>query len=168
MSSNPLRARSVGTVKRVRMRGGTPAFTTTRDSALRAQHESWSTFPWVEATGRFVFVEGIPTDGSMITAGPEAFGYELPTYTVSEVSVIFFFRRNRRWLLGAIERSGGIPAPGTPFHIPPPDGRGRCWTLADVERMIRFLAERRVLDFDQMMSSLQMVLWTLKGHRLHA
>lgn len=101
-------------------------------------------------------------------ADAERVGLWVPSYSASEISRVFFTRRNGRFL-GSKLKEVVHPDIGTDVYFTPMwenDGTGRTgqkWTLGEVERMIIHLFTQDAISYDQYVIGRQIVAWTARG-----
>lgn len=120
-----------------------------------------------------VEIPGLPLGRNFVCGLAEQSGWGMPAYTAAEIAKVFFnipWSQPANWLYRRMLRCGN-PEPGDPYYFTPradDDSGAQCWTLADVERMIRFLSREGVIDGDRFLTSMWLVLWTAKGYGIYA
>lgn len=122
---------------------------------------------WEYIAVRQVQVPGLPDlRYRMLEDAEREVPHLLPTYSMSHISIHFMFRSSH-WLRSVIYDVGPPQEGHVDYFTPPNKGhRYQQWTLADAERMIRYLFSIGRIGYDHRVMALQLVAWTGRGHGL--
>lgn len=112
-----------------------------------------------------LYIEGLPSGRIMepiLKFNPEV---KQPTYSIYEVSRIFF-GREKNYIWNIVWSEGWEKLSTHPDAVTPYES-GVRWTLDEVERLIRILNDVDRISYTRAVIALHLVAWTARAHDLY-